>query len=74
MKRKWKDSGVRIYGIDELFDCISLFGGVWDESKKRFVNDAFIMGMPLRTIITKIATCSFNKPIEITKKEVEHGE
>lgn len=71
MERKWKDSGVRIYSIDELSDCISLFGGVWDKSKERFINVSFIMGMPLRTIITKIATFSFHKPIEITEDSHE---
>lgn len=69
-RRKWKSSGVPCFGLLQVIDSCTAFGGVWRVDVGKFANRAWVMSQQLHYLLerTRLGVYYYPEPCENLKE------
>lgn len=51
-RRKWCDSGIPLVGFGCINASLSLYGGVWNVARRKFLNRAWVYSQQYRVLLS----------------------
>lgn len=68
-RRKWRKSGVPVFGLLQVIDSCDMFGGVWRVDVGKFANRAWVMSQQLGYLLVRTRRGAFYYPEPVVYEE-----